>query len=173
MVYFSFVDPWGYEDSLNYFTKCEKKASTDIYFHRELLGYSKENRFVELITISGHEGRQDTREETINAKGLFPNLEPGSKESKIFSRNRAHKFDKDVVFLSARVHPGEVQSSHVLNGILQFLYSRTPQSKAILTKYCFKIIPLINPDGVARGYYRLDTHNHNLNRFYLNPCPEN
>lgn len=25
---------------------------------------------------------------------------------------------------------------------------------------------------MARGYYRLDTGNHNLNRFYLNPCPD-
>ena len=28
----------------------------------------------------------------------------------------------------------------------------------LLEKYTFKIIPLINPDGVARGYFRLDTH---------------
>jgi hypothetical protein len=48
------VEPWGYEDSLNYFTKCEKAAKhNDIYFHRELLGYSRELRYVELITITG------------------------------------------------------------------------------------------------------------------------
>ena len=108
MVYFSFVEPWGYDDSINYISKCERKASDDIYFHRELLGYSKENRFVELVTISGHEGRLDTREDRINAKGLFPELQPGSREAKLFSRNRAHKFDKGVIFISARVHPGEV-----------------------------------------------------------------
>jgi murein tripeptide amidase MpaA len=51
------------------------------------------------------------------------------------------------------------------------LFSKTEQASILLEKYTFKIIPLINPDGVARGYYRLDTHNHNLNRFYLNPCP--
>ena len=42
----------------------------------------------------------------------------------------------------------------------------------LLEKYTFKIITLINPDGVARGYFRLDTHNHNLNRFYLDPDPK-
>lgn len=50
--------------------------------------------------------------------------------------------------------------------------SGTEQAQLLLKKYTFKIIPLLNPDGVARGYYRLDTHNHNLNRFYLNPCPD-
>jgi len=80
-------------------------------------------------------------------------------------------FDKPVVFLTARVHPGEVQSSHVLNGIVDFLLSKSQQASILLEKYTFKIIPLLNPDGVARGYYRLDTHNHNLNRFYLNPDP--
>ena len=79
------------------------------------------------------------------------------------------KFDKPTIFLTARVHPGEVQASHVLNGFLDFLLSKTDSAGLLLEKYQFKIIPLINPDGVARGYYRLDTHNHNLNRFYLNP----
>lgn len=33
----------------------------------------------------------------------------------------------------------------------------------------FKIVPMLNPDGVSRGYYRLDTKAYNLNRYYVNP----
>ena len=38
-------------------------------------------------------------------------------------------------------------------------------------RFCFKIVPMLNPDGVYRGYYRLDTLAQNLNRYYINPDP--
>ena len=82
-------------------------------------------RWVELITITGKNECSKKREEKIDAPGMFPPIKEGSTESKIFSSQRCMKFNKPTVFLSARVHPGEVQSSHVLNGIVDFLLSKT------------------------------------------------
>ncbi len=80
--------------------------------------------------------------------------------------------NKPVVFLSGRVHPGEVPASLVLNGILDFILNeRSEQARALRDNYVFKIVPILNPDGVARGYYRLDTKGQNLNRFYTDPNP--
>jgi len=41
----------------------------------------------------------------------------------------------------------------------------------LLDNFVFKIIPILDPDGVYRGYYRLDTLANNLNRFYTDPDP--
>ena len=82
--------------------------SDEIYFHRELLGYSKEMRYMELITITGKNENTKKREDIIEGEGLFPTLTEGSLESEIFSTQRCFKFDKPTIFLTARVHPGEI-----------------------------------------------------------------
>jgi predicted deacylase len=67
------------------------------------------------------------------------------------------------------VHPGELPSSHVLNGVLKFLISNDPIANILLSKCVFYIVPFVNPDGVDRGLYRSDSQGQNLNRHYTKP----
>lgn len=79
---------------------------------------------------------------------------------------------KPIALFSSRVHPGESPSAWMLNGLLEFLLSGDPRAVALRECFVIKIIPNLNPDGTAHGYYRTDTLGQNLNRFYLNPVLE-
>jgi murein tripeptide amidase MpaA len=65
--------------------------------------------------------------------------------------------NKRYLFISARVHPGEVPSSHVMNGLLKYLMSYQDVTADIAREnFVWVLVPLINPDGVYRGHYRTD-----------------
>ena len=141
------------------------RGHSSIYLHREWLVNSVEDRRVDLITITGYSKQTYQYEKYIENPIMHPDRVTGV-------QTRANIFNKPVVFLSARVHPGETPSSFVLNGIINFiLREEDEQAKLLREKFVFKIIPCLNPDGVFRGYYRQDTLNQNLNRFYKNPDP--
>jgi hypothetical protein len=77
--------------------------------------------------------------------------------------------DRHYVFLSARVHPGETNSSWVIQGLINFLVSDHPTAAALRTRYVFKIVPMLNPDGVVLGNYRCNVLGFDLNRHWLTP----
>ncbi|TMS35557.1 hypothetical protein L596_002936 [Steinernema carpocapsae] len=59
-----------------------------------------------------------------------------------------------IIFLMGRVHPGETPSSFVIHGLLQFLISDDSRAVKLRSLYTFKIVPMLNPDGVYLGNYR-------------------
>ncbi|KAE9547834.1 hypothetical protein FO519_008954 [Halicephalobus sp. NKZ332] len=74
-----------------------------------------------------------------------------------------------IVFITARVHPGETPSSFVLQGLVEFLVSDDPRAKELREKFVFKIVPMLNPDGVYLGNYRCSLMGFDLNRQWQNP----
>ncbi len=101
----------------------------------------------------------------------YTNTNQNSNNFIINSKSKALRIpEKPIIFISARVHPGETPSSYLMNGILRFLLNKKDPRAEILRKaFVFKIIPIINVDGVSRGFYRYDTNSLNMNRHYI--CP--
>eukprot|EP00993_Chasmostoma_nieuportense_P000726 NODE_1668_length_1418_cov_28.577847_g1583_i0.p1 GENE.NODE_1668_length_1418_cov_28.577847_g1583_i0~~NODE_1668_length_1418_cov_28.577847_g1583_i0.p1 ORF type:complete len:435 (+),score=119.84 NODE_1668_length_1418_cov_28.577847_g1583_i0:11-1315(+) len=79
------------------------------------------------------------------------------------------KLPKKIVFLTARVHPGETPASHLCHGALAFLISDHPLARILRSNLVFKIVPMLNPDGVFLGNYRCSSLGFDLNRHWLNP----
>lgn len=138
-VYFAFCYPYSYSDLLFDLDTLDTRFSAkegNIYFGRELLCNSLDQRRVDLVTVTrnGDENRRD----------------------------------KPVVFVSARVHPGETPSSFVLNGFLDFILKEDDiRAQKLRENFIFLLVPMLNPDGVYRGHYRTDSRGVNLNRVYL------
>ncbi|KAM9470800.1 cytosolic carboxypeptidase 4 isoform 2-T2 [Clarias gariepinus] len=79
--------------------------------------------------------------------------------------------NRPCVFLTARVHPGESNASWVMKGTLEFLCSDDAVAESLREAFIFKIIPMLNPDGVIHGNHRCSLSADDLNRQWLKPSP--
>ncbi|XP_031451843.1 cytosolic carboxypeptidase-like protein 5 isoform X3 [Phasianus colchicus] len=171
--YFAFCYPFSYTECQEMlaqldsrFEECRHMAPSSpldsVYYHRELLCHSLDKLRVDLLTVTSCHGMQERREPRLDK--LFPDT--ATPRPRCFTGKR-------VFFLSSRVHPGETPSSFVFNGFLHFiLREEDPRAQMLRRMFVFKLIPMLNPDGVVRGHYRTDSRGVNLNRQYLNPDAE-
>ncbi|NXX05785.1 CBPC4 carboxypeptidase, partial [Larus smithsonianus] len=80
--------------------------------------------------------------------------------------------NRPYVFLVARVHPGESNASWVMKGTLEFLVSSDPIADLLRKCFIFKIVPMLNPDGVINGSHRCSLSGDDLNRQWLTPSSQ-
>ncbi|KAB5542077.1 hypothetical protein PHYPO_G00087300 [Pangasianodon hypophthalmus] len=174
ITYFAFCYPFSYTECQDMLLQLDQRLlshshtlgpcspADSLYYHRELLCYSLDGHRVDLLTVTSCHGMLEEREPRLEK--LFPD----------HSTPRPHRFaGKRVFFISSRVHPGETPSSFVFNGFLNFILNQEdPRAQMLCRMFVFKLIPMLNPDGVVRGHYRTDSRGVNLNRQYMNPSAE-
>ena len=78
---------------------------------------------------------------------------------------------KKVVWLMARQHSWEAGTSWVMEGVIRYLLD-SAAGEALRDRIVFQLIPMGDPDGVARGGVRFNAFGHDLNRNWDYVIPE-
>jgi murein tripeptide amidase MpaA len=73
------------------------------------------------------------------------------------------------IVLSSRVHPGESGASWIMKGIIDYLTGPSLNAKILRDNFVFKIVPMLNPDGVINGSTRCNLAGVDLNRIWNDP----
>ncbi|XP_052865255.1 cytosolic carboxypeptidase 6 [Anopheles cruzii] len=132
---FALTFPYSYSKMQAYLNALELKFPES--YERSSLGTSIQNRKLELVTF-----------------------DEVKKPDKVDQKNVIH-----MVVILARLHPGESPASYVVQGLIEFLAAASqPIAKALREHVVFKIVPMLNPDGVFLGNNRCNVVGHDLNR---------
>ena len=146
-VFFANCIPFTYTDltrDLNLFTKSENDKY--IFFDRKKL----------CSTIIGNEVEYFT----INSTPFCPSLN---------NSNSSMNKTKSGVVLFGRQHPSETVGSWTIKGAIDFLMGESDEANYLRDNFIFKIIPMINVDGVVCGNTRTSLSGCDLNRRWSNP----
>ena len=140
-VYFAHTFPYTYTDLQLSLCRMEQKYHHSGFFHQRTLCETLAGNSCDIISISER------------SEGLV--------ESK----------NKPAIVITGRVHPGESNSSFMVQGFLDFITSERAEAVKLRKSFVFHIIPMLNPDGVIHGNYRCSLAATDLNRRYGGPHP--
>lgn len=142
-VYLAHCYPYTYRDLQCHLDSLDSNTQRRKFIRRRVLTKTIANNDLELLTITSGFGNSEQMQ------------------------------TKPVIVISARVHPGETNSSWMMKGILDFLTDPTDDIAVALREMCeFRIVPMLNPDGVINGNYRCNLAGCDLNRHWKQPSPE-
>jgi len=71
--------------------------------------------------------------------------------------------NKKVLLFFAMQHSGEDCGGFFTEGMIQALMAEDENAKQLLDKYVFKIVPMVNPDGLFHGVCRYNSNMEDLN----------
>lgn len=134
--FFAHSFPYTYSDLQGYLQKILTNKNKAQFCKYKILCHTVAGNAVPLLTITS------------------PSLTPDDSQA------------KRGVVVTARIHPGETNGSWMMKGLLDFLTSSADDAKILRDLFVFKIIPMLNPDGVIVGNYRCSLSGRDLNRNY-------
>ncbi|XP_026274191.1 cytosolic carboxypeptidase 1-like isoform X1 [Frankliniella occidentalis] len=140
--YIAYHYPYTYTQLLMQVLRWSRNAGEDVVFRAEPLCRTLNGNEVPLLTVTA----KDTKQNPIQGRS--------------------------ILFLTARVHPGESNSSHVIQGTLDALLAPTALGRALRAAHVIKVVPMLNVEGVVNGCHRCGLTNDDLNRKWSKPDPK-
>ncbi|KAL4106389.1 hypothetical protein PRIC1_004440 [Phytophthora ramorum] len=141
-VYFACIQPYTYTDLMDYLEELERDPVRSQTCRRTELCQSLAGNSCDLISIT-----------SSGKEGLPPD-------------------DRRIIVVSARVHPGESNSSWMMQGMLEYLTGSSSGAMVLRRHFIFKVVPMLNPDGVINGNTRVSLAGWDLNRKWSNPVEQ-
>ncbi len=146
------------------FTYEYKYSNDNVYF-----AYSFPYTYTDLNELL-NSIEMNEEQNTICKRKLLCRTLAGNKCEYLTITSRSNNELKKGVVLSARTHPGETVGSWMMQGAIEFLTNMKDDLAILLRKkFVFKIIPMLNPDGIINGNYRCSLAGCDLNRRWKNP----
>lgn len=138
-VYFAYTYPYTYTDCVEDLNKITNDPVKTQFVSRKVLCETLAGNKCEFLTITS----KSNQENLAKRKG---------------------------VVITARVHPGEAVGSWMMKGCLDFLTDpNSVEAELLRQNFVFKIVPMLNPDGVINGNYRCSLAGCDLNRRWKAP----
>eukprot|EP00039_Didymoeca_costata_P003363 m.67150 g.67150 ORF g.67150 m.67150 type:complete len:1070 (+) comp11865_c0_seq2:211-3420(+) len=142
VVYFAHCYPYTYTNLQNYLTSLHQHPLRSKYIRHRVLCHTLCNNVCDVLTISN------------------------------FNSNKVPLRLRKGIVVTARVHPGESNASWMCKGFMDFITSEDPDANVLRDHFVFKVVPMLNPDGVIVGNYRTGLAGVDLNRVYRTPSKE-
>ena len=167
-VYFANSIPYFYSTIMKELNNYELEEDKYPFFHRKTIATTLGGNDLDMITINS---KYD-----IYKNGSTPVIMTKSNNYLAYKNKLGNEFNKShiiderkAVIIIARQHPGETVGSYVIKGCLDFLMGDSQEAKKLRDIYLFKIIPMMNPDGVLEGNSRTSFAGCDLNRRWNKP----
>jgi hypothetical protein len=125
-------------------------SGTEVIIHpNPPLTYTAMNNWVAGLSSNYHKTENLG---TIDSKNLFLLTITDSNGSVRSKKN---------IWIFGGVHPGEVWGAWAVKGLVDFLLGSSETAATMRRNYVWKILPMVNPDGVhqGRGYYNSEGYN--------------
>ena len=169
-VYFANCLPYFYSTLMKELNHYELNEEKYPYFHRKTLATTLGGNDLDMLTINSMYDiykngiTSVVMPKTNNFLAIKNNYENNN------NANNSQIIDeRKAVVLIGRQHPGETVGSYVIKGCMDFLMGNTDEAKKLREIYLFKIVPMMNPDGVLVGNSRTSFAGCDLNRRWGKP----